>query len=69
MQKEEKDSLIIDTKKLRMIIDRFDGAALHTMRKLTTEERTLFKEYIDSLGAPGGSPGSRPSITKEERKT
>ena len=49
MQKEEKDSLITDNKKLMIskLLDRFDND--------------------DILGAPGGSPGSRPSI-KERRR-
>ena len=50
MQKEEKDSLITDNKKLpqKKVINRFDNDN-------------------DSLGAPGGSPGSRPSIDKERK--
>ena len=50
MQKEEKDSLITDNKKLMIskLLDRFDND--------------------DILGAPGGSPGSRPSIVQERRR-
>ena len=64
MQKEEKDFLITDNKKLqklKRILDRFDGATLLTMRKLTNEERTLLVEYINNgLGARSVVPATRP---------
>ena len=62
MQKEEKDSPITDNKKLlKRILDRFDGAALLTMRKLTNEEKLLLVEYINNgLGAWSVVPATRP---------
>ena len=65
MQKEEKDFLIIDNKKLtQRIIDRFDGAAKLTLRKLSPEELDLLVVWStnNSLGALGRSPSSSPSI-------
>ena len=66
MQKEEKDSLIIDNKKLtqQRIIDRFDGAAKLTLRKLSPEELDLLVVWSTNnrLGALGRSPSSSPSI-------
>ena len=66
MQKEEKDSLIIDNKKLtqQRIIDRFDGAAKLTLRKLSSEELDLLVVWSTNnrLGALGRSPSSSPSI-------
>ena len=65
MQKEEKDSLITDNKKLtQRIIDRFDGAAKLTLRKLSPEELDLLCDFIiqHRLGALGRSPSSSPSI-------
>ena len=65
MQKEEKDSLITDNKKLtQRIIDRFDGAALLTLRKLSPEELDLLVVWSTNnrLGALGRSPSSSPSI-------
>ena len=65
MQKEEKDSLIIDNKKLtqQRIIDRFDGAAKLTLRKLSPEELDLLVVWStnNGLGALGRSPSSSPS--------
>ena len=70
MQKEEKDSPITDNKKLqklKKVLDRFDGAALLTMKKLTNEERSLLVEYINNkLGAWGGVSAPRPQSTTEE---
>ena len=73
MQKEEKDSPITDNKKLqklKRILDRFDGAALLTMRKLTNEEKLLLVEYINNgLGAWSVVPATRPqssTVTEEE---
>ena len=73
MQKEEKDSPITDNKKLqklKRILDRFDGAALLTMRKLTNEEKLLLVEYINNgLGAWSVVPVTRPqssTVTEEE---
>ena len=64
MQKEEKDSLTTDNKKLRTqrVIDRFDGAGLLTLRKLTSEELELLVDYVNQhqLGAWGGVPAPRP---------
>ena len=66
MQKEEKDSLITDNKKLtqQRIIDRFDGAAKLTLRKLSPEELDLLVVWSTNnrLGALGRSPSSSPSI-------
>ncbi len=65
MQKEEKDSLITDNKKLtQRIIDRFDGAAKLTLRKLSPEELDLLVVWStnNGLGALGRSPSSSPSI-------
>ena len=67
MQKEEKDSLITDNKKLtQRIIDRFDGAAKLTLRKLSPEELDLLVVWStnNGLGALGRSPSSSPSIKK-----
>ena len=64
MQKEEKDSLTTDNKKLqiRRILDRFDGAGLLTLRKLTSEELELLVDYVNQhrLGARGAVPAARP---------
>ena len=63
MQKEEKDSPIIDNKKLtQRIIDRFDGAAKLTLRKLSPEELDLLVVWSTNnrLGAWGGVPAPRP---------
>ena len=64
MQKEEKDSLTTDNKKLqiRRILDRFDGAALLTLRKLTSEELDLLCDFITQhrLGARSVVPATRP---------
>ena len=64
MQKEEKDSPITDNKKLtqQRVIDRFDGAALLTLRKLSPEELDLLCDFITQhrLGAWGGVPAPRP---------
>ena len=64
MQKEENDSLITDNKKLtQKIIDRFDGAAKLTLRKLSPEELDLLVVWSTNnrLGALGRSPSSSPS--------
>ena len=71
MQKEEKDSLITDNKKLtQKIIDRFDGAAKLTLRKLSPEELDLLVVWSTNnrLGALGRSPSSSPSIVKKEQQ-
>ena len=72
MQKEEKDSPITDNKKLqklKRVLDRFDGAALLTMKKLTNEERSLLVEYINNgLGAWSVVPAARPQSTVTEEK-
>ena len=71
MQKEEKDSLITDNKKLtQRIIDRFDGAAKLTLRKLSPEELDLLCDFIiqHRLGALGRSPSSSPSIIKKREQ-
>ena len=64
MQKEEKDSLTTDNKKLRTqrVIDQFDGAALLTLRRLTSEELELLVDYVNQhrLGAWGAVPAARP---------
>jgi len=65
MQKEEKDSPITDNKKsqkLKNILDRFDGAGLLTLRKLSSEELELLVDYVNQhqLGARGAVPAARP---------
>ena len=64
MQKEEKDSPIIDNKKLRTqrVINRFDGAALLTLRKLSPEELDLLVAWSTKyrLGARSVVPATRP---------
>ena len=69
MQKEEKDSPTTDNKKLqiRRILDRFDGAALLTLRKLSPEELDLLCDFITQhrLGALGRSPSSSPSFSQD----
>ena len=64
MQKEEKDSPITDNKKLRTqrVIDKFDGAALLTLRRLTSEELEVLVDYVNQhrLGARGAVPAARP---------
>ena len=64
MQKEEKDSLTTDNKKLRTqrILDRFDGAALLTLRKSSPEELDLLCDFITQhrLGARSVVPATRP---------
>ncbi len=64
MQKEEKDSLTTDNKKLRTqrVIDQFDGAALLTLRRLTSEELELLVDWVSrrQLGARGAVPAARP---------
>ena len=64
MQKEEKDSLTTDNKKLRTqrVIDQFDGAALLTLRRLTSEELELLVDWVSrrQLGAWGAVPAARP---------
>jgi len=69
MQKEENDTLITDNKKLtqQRVIDRFDGAALLTLRKLSPEELDLLCDFITQhrLGALGRSPSSSPSFSQD----
>ena len=64
MQKEEKDSLTTDNKKLRTqrVINQFDGAALLTLRRLTPEELELLVDYVNQhqLGARSVVPATRP---------
>jgi len=64
MQKEENDTLITDNKKLtqQRVIDRFDGAALLTLRKLSPEELDLLCDFITQhrLGARSVVPATRP---------
>ena len=73
MQKEEKDSLTTDNKKLQTqrILDRFDGAGLLTLRKLTSEELELLVDYVNQhrLGARGAVPAARPQhrLKKEQQ--
>ena len=70
MQKEEKDSPITDNKKLqKRVIDRFDGAALLTLRRLSSEELELLVDYVNQyrLGAWGGVPAPRPQSLKKEQ--
>ena len=53
-------------------INRFDGAALLTLRKLSPEELDLLVAWSTKhrLGAWGGVPAPRPhSRTKKERET
>jgi len=72
MQKEEKDSLTTDNKKLQTqrILDRFDGAGLLTLRKLTSEELELLVDYVNQhqLGARSVVPATRPQyrLKKEQ---
>ena len=73
MQKEEKDSLITDNKKLqKRVIDRFDGAALLTLRRLSPEELDLLIDYVNQhqLGARSVVPATRPQSNnlKEEQE-
>ena len=72
MQKEEKDSLTTDNKKLRTqrVLDRFDGAGLLTLRKLTSEELELLVDYVNQhrLGARGAVPAARPQQQSETKK-
>ncbi|SVC51367.1 uncharacterized protein METZ01_LOCUS304221 [marine metagenome] len=72
MQKEEKDSLTTDNKKLRTqrVLDRFDGAGLLTLRKLTSEELELLVDYVNQhrLGARGAVPAARPQQQSEIKK-
>ena len=65
MQKEENDTLITDNKKLihqQRIINRFDGAALLTLRKLSPEELDLLVAWSTKyrLGARSVVPATRP---------
>ena len=64
MQKEEKDSLTTDNKKLRTqrILDRFDGAGLLTLRRLSPEELEVLVDYVNQhrLGARSVVPATRP---------
>ena len=72
MQKEEKDSLTTDNKKLRTqrVINQFDGAALLTLRRLTPEELELLVDYVNQhqLGARSVVPATRPQyrLKKEQ---
>ena len=64
MQKEEKDSPITDNKKLRTqrVINQFDGAALLTLRRLSSEELDLLVVWSTKyrLGARSVVPATRP---------
>ena len=63
MQKEENDTLITDNKKLiQRVIDRFDGASLLTLRKLSPEELDLLVVWSTKyrLGARSVVPATRP---------
>ena len=67
MQKEEKDSPITDNKKLqKRVINQFDGAALLTLRRLTSEELEVLVDYVNQyrLGAWGCVPAPRPQSLK-----
>ena len=71
MQKEEKDSPITDNKKLlKRILDRFDGAALLTLRKSSPEELELLVDYVNQhqLGARSVVPATRPQQQQSETK-
>ena len=72
MQKEEKDSLTTDNKKLRTqrVLDRFDGAGLLTLRKLTSEELELLVDYVNQhrLGARGAVPAARPQQQQQKEE-
>ena len=74
MRKEEKDSLITDNKKLqKRVIDRFDGAALLTLRRLSPEELELLIDYVNQhrLGARSVVPATRPqsnNLKKEQEQ-
>ena len=53
------------------VLDRFDGAGLLTLRKLTSEELELLVDYVNQhrLGARGAVPAARPQHqTKEEEE-
>ena len=71
MQKEEKDSLTTDNKKLRTqrVINQFDGAALLTLRRLSSEELDLLIDYVNQhqLGARSVVPATRPQPKKERQ--
>ena len=73
MQKEEKDSPITDNKKLRTqrILDRFDGAALLTLRKSSPEELDLLCDFITQhrLGARSVVPATRPQQQQQQSET
>ena len=74
MRKEEKDSLITDNKKLqKRVIDRFDGAALLTLRRLSPEELEVLVDYVNQhrLGARSVVPATRPqsnNLKKEQEQ-
>ena len=71
MQREEKDSLITDNKKLqKRVIDRFDGAALLTLRRLSPEELDLLCDFITQhqLGARSVVPATRPQSNNLKKK-
>ena len=71
MQKKEKDSPITDNKKLlKRILDRFDGAALLTLRKSSPEELELLVDYVNQhqLGARSVVPATRPQHQSEIKK-
>ncbi len=72
MQKEEKDSPITDNKKLlKRILDRFDGAALLTLRKSSPEELDLLCDFITQhrLGARSVVPATRPQQQQQQSET
>ena len=72
MQKEEKDSPITDNKKLRTqrVINQSDGAALLTLRRLSSEELDLLVVWSTNnrLGARSVVPATRPqsSMVREQ---
>ena len=72
MQKEEKDSPITDNKKLlKRILDRFDGAALLTLRKSSPEELDLLVDYVNQhrLGARSVVPATRPQSSSATQQS
>ena len=55
--------MLQENKKLtQRVLDRFDGAGLLTLRKLTSEELELLVDYVNQhrLGARGAVPAARP---------
>ena len=58
------------SEKLQRILNRFDGAALLTLRKSSPEELDLLVAWSikHKLGAWGGVPAPRPQLTKKEQQ-